>query len=150
MGIGSTSGTLVPLVPVKWYHWYQWSRGLTDPLVYTSFWVLLVLPPLYQVVADLVPSEYLAAFVLLISELALWFHELSLSDWFSNMWLYIVAPFVLCNRTCSSTYFMSSLLVVWCLVCLCLLSTMYALIFLPCSLFVCWPCVLFARFIVVC
>jgi hypothetical protein len=59
MGISSTSGTLVPLVPVK--QRADWPFG--------KYWFLgffLVLSPLYQVVADLVPSEYLDACVLLV------------------------------------------------------------------------------------
>jgi hypothetical protein len=59
MDIGGTSGTLVPLVPVKqradWPFCILWFLGF-----------LLIMPPLYQVVANLVPSEYLAAFVLLV------------------------------------------------------------------------------------
>jgi hypothetical protein len=59
MGISSTSGTLVPLVPVK-------QKADWPFCIYTGYWVLLVLPPLYQTVADLVPSECLAALVCLV------------------------------------------------------------------------------------
>jgi hypothetical protein len=55
-----------------WYLWYTGTIGTSEAegwltLLYTLVsGFLLIMPPLYQVVANLVPSEYLAAFVLLV------------------------------------------------------------------------------------